>query len=87
MKVPPRSKGSLKVRAEKSYIVKEVVLPVQSFIHTAGISGYVLVITSVIAILWANSSYSEYYFSLLEAKFSMSISTLIDAYLECLIDI
>lgn len=77
MKVPPRSKGKLKVRSEKSYIIKEVVLPVQSFMYTAGISGMVLVCASIIAVLWANSQYSSYYFDLLESTLSVSVGSTI----------
>lgn len=61
MAVPPRSRGVMKVRAERSYIVREVVLPAQSFLHTPKISGMLLLLASVAAMVWANSPWASSY--------------------------
>lgn len=61
MAVPPRSRGVIKVRAERSSIVREVVLPAQSFLHTPKISGMLLLLAGVTAMLWANSPWASSY--------------------------
>lgn len=55
MDIPSRSRGSLKVRAERSYIAKQILLSAQAFIHTEVTSDIVLLIAAVVAIIWANS--------------------------------
>jgi NhaA family Na+:H+ antiporter len=49
------------------------VLPVQAFIHTAGLSGYVLVAAAAIAILWANSPWAGSYTKLQHAMITLDL--------------
>ncbi len=71
--IPARSRGSLKVRAGKSYVVRELVLPVQAFIYTEGVSGIVLFAASLVALIWANSPWSDSYFQLWETYLSIDL--------------
>jgi NhaA family Na+:H+ antiporter len=59
--VPPRSRGALQARAERSYVVRGFLLPVQKVIHTEQTSGIVLLGAAVLAIVWANSPWSATY--------------------------
>ena len=61
MKVPPRSLGSAQARARTSYATRRIVLPAQEFFHTETSSGVVLLGAAVVALLWANSSWSASY--------------------------
>jgi len=71
--IPARSRGSLKVRAGKSYVVRELVLPVQAFIYTEGLSGIVLFAATVVALIWANSPWSDSYFQLWKTYLSIDL--------------
>jgi hypothetical protein len=42
MSIPPRSRGSMWVWAERSHIIRQVLRPAQAFIHTQVVSGAVL---------------------------------------------
>ena len=44
-----------------SLIARAVQLPVQEFIHTQGVSSAVLLLAAVVALLWANSPWSDAY--------------------------
>ncbi|MFZ0663891.1 MAG: Na+/H+ antiporter NhaA [Acidobacteriaceae bacterium] len=44
-----------------SLITRAVQLPVQEFIHTQGVSSAVLLLAAVVALVWANSPWSESY--------------------------
>ena len=61
MTVPPRSRGSARVRAEHSYFVRRLLLPAQSFIHAQAVSGIVLLATAIAAVVWANFPGSDSY--------------------------
>jgi NhaA family Na+:H+ antiporter len=61
MGIPPRSRGVALTRARRSFVIRQVVLPVQSFIRTAGRSSIVLLAAALAALLWANSPWGESY--------------------------
>jgi len=61
MSVPPRSRGSARVRAEHSYFVRRLLLPAQTFIHAQAVSGIVLLAAALAAIVWANYPWSDSY--------------------------
>jgi NhaA family Na+:H+ antiporter len=61
MGIPPRSRGVALTRARRSFVIRQVVLPVQSFIRTAGQSSIVLLAAALAALLWANSPWGEGY--------------------------
>jgi len=44
-----------------SLIARAVQLPVQEFIHTQGVSSAVLLLAAVVALVWANSPWSDAY--------------------------
>lgn len=71
--IPARSRGSLKARAGKSYVIRELVLPVQAFIYTEGLSGIVLFVATLIALVWANSPWSDSYFELWKTYLSIDL--------------
>lgn len=73
MHVPPRSRGAARLKAERSFAVRTVVLPAQRFIHTAGLSGFVLVAAALVAIVWANSPWAESYHHLQHAKLTLDL--------------
>jgi NhaA family Na+:H+ antiporter len=50
--------------AERSFIVRQVLLPAQAFIHTQVVSGAVLLAAALAAIVWVNSPWEESYFDL-----------------------
>ncbi len=74
MTIPPRSRGSLRVQAERSYIARQVLLPAQAFIHTQAVSGAVLLVATVAAMVWANSPWDESYFDLWERTITLDVS-------------
>lgn len=74
MTIPPRSRGSLRVQAERSYIARQVLLPAQAFIHTQALSGAVLLVATLAAMVWANSPWDESYFDLWERTITVDVS-------------
>ncbi len=71
--VSPRSRASLKLKAEHSRLIRQVLLPAQHYIHTEGLGGIVLFAGAVAALVWANSPWSESYFSLLHTRIGIQI--------------
>jgi NhaA family Na+:H+ antiporter len=61
MVVPARTLGALKLEVRESLIARTVQLPVQTFIHTQGVSSAFLLVAAVIALIWANSPWSAAY--------------------------
>lgn len=61
MHVPPRSRGTAEVRAERSYIARKVILPVQAQIHSEEAGGVMLLLGTVIGLAWANSPWLHTY--------------------------
>ena len=64
--IPPRSRGTLRAQADRSYVSRAILLPVQKYIHTESIGGIVLLIATVVALGWANSPWREEYHHILE---------------------
>lgn len=73
MNIPPRSRGELKVRADSSYLARRVYLPAQDFIHTEEISGIILFIAAVVAVVWSNSPWAELYFRFWETVLTIGV--------------
>lgn len=61
MAVPERTLGALKLHMRESLVARTLQLPVQEFIHTQGVSSAFLLIAAVVALAWANSSWSDSY--------------------------
>jgi Na+:H+ antiporter, NhaA family len=61
MSVPSRSRGIRHVRAKRSAVSRQVLLPAQSIIHNEVVSGVTLLLAAVAALVWANSPWSEGY--------------------------
>lgn len=61
MPIPPRSRGTVSARAERSGLTRRVTRHVQSFIYTESWSGVVLFAATLAAIIWANSPVKEAY--------------------------
>ena len=71
MSIPPRSRGEAKVRASRSFVSREVVLPAQLYIHNEVIGGSILCVAAVVALAWANSIWAESYFSFFHETISI----------------
>lgn len=54
--------------------IERMLQPFQEFMHNAASGGILLIICTVIALVWANSPFSEYYFNLWHTYLSISIS-------------
>jgi NhaA family Na+:H+ antiporter len=76
MNVPPRSRGSAAFQAQRSFAARQVLLPAQPFIHTAGGSSLFLLGAAVAALVWANSPWSQSYFDLWETVISVDLGFL-----------
>ncbi|MGH7230872.1 MAG: Na+/H+ antiporter NhaA, partial [Nitrospiraceae bacterium] len=61
MAIPPRSRGSTNVRAKRSPISRELLLPAQYYIHNEVVGGVALFIAALAALAWANSPWNESY--------------------------
>ena len=59
MKVPPRSRGTAQVRAQRSVVSRRWVLPSQAFLHAEAPGGLILLAASVVAMILANSPMAE----------------------------
>ncbi len=72
--IPPRSVGTLRAQAESSYIARVIRLPVQRYIHTESIGGVVLLAATVVALVWANSPWYEYYSAFLKTYLIIDVA-------------
>ena len=72
MGIPPRTLGALQVKLRESLVTRALVLPVQQFIHTQGMSSIFLLAAAVIALAWANSPWKESYHHVWEMELSLS---------------
>ena len=61
MRIPPRSHGSRRVRAERSSVTRQLLLPLQEYIHNEIVGSAILLGVSLLALLWANSSWNAAY--------------------------
>jgi len=71
MSVPYRSRGA--VGAQSTFIARQVLLPVQQFIYTAGRYSAVLMVATVAALAWANSPWKDTYFHFWETKVTVDL--------------
>lgn len=72
--IPPRSVGTLRAQAESSYITRVIRLPVQRYIHTESIGGVVLLAATLVALVWANSPWYEYYNTFLKTHLVIDVA-------------
>ncbi len=61
------------VRAEGSSLNRQVLLPAERFIHSETISGALLLVCAIAALVWANSAWSQSYFALRDTPVSLQI--------------
>ena len=71
--VPPRSRGTLRAQAERSYVTRSILLPVQHYLHTESIGGIVLLVATVVALAWSNSPWSANYHHILETHLKLDV--------------
>ena len=72
--VPPRSRGTLRAQADRSYVSRAIILPVQKYMYTESIGGIVLLIATVVALGWANSPWREEYHHILEIHLHIDVT-------------
>ncbi len=72
MGIPPRTFGALQVKLRESLVTRALVLPIQQFIHTQGISSIFLLAAAVIALIWANSPWHDSYHHVWEMELTLS---------------
>ena len=72
--VPPRSRGTLRAQADRSYVSRTIILPVQHFIHTESIGGIVLLGATLTALGWANSPWANDYHHMLETHLTLDVA-------------
>ncbi len=70
---PARTRGMREVRALGSRLNRQVLLPAERFIYSETISGALLLACAVVALLWANSPWSQSYFALRDIPVSFQI--------------
>ncbi len=73
MHVPPRSYGSAKALARRSFVARRLVLPTQAFFHTEGPGGVLLLISSLVALGLANSPWGEPFSRLMETHLAVEV--------------
>ncbi|MEX1194191.1 MAG: Na+/H+ antiporter NhaA [Dehalococcoidia bacterium] len=61
----------MELRSQRSYVSQRVVRPLQGFIHTEVLSGGVLLLAAIAALVWANSPWDEEYFDLFATVLSI----------------
>src|SRR5215472_8737108 len=72
MAIPHRTYGAMQMGLRESLITRTLVMPIQEFIHIQGISSIVLLAAAVVALIWANSPWSESYHHVWEMQLSLS---------------
>jgi Na+:H+ antiporter, NhaA family len=73
MHVPPRSYGSAKALARRSFVARRLVLPAQRFFHTEGPGGVLLLVSSMVALALANSPWGRPFSHFLETHLAIEI--------------
>ena len=88
MHVPPRSYGSAKVLARRSFVARRIVLPTQGFFHTEGPGGVLLLVSSMVALALANSTWGVGLTAILGTHYLVELGsyTLLGGDLRSLID-
>ena len=71
---PTRSGGNLRALAESLYAARRFRLPVQQYIHTESTGGLILLVATIIALIWANSPWSDLYHDILETHLSFDLA-------------
>jgi len=59
--IPPRSQGSARVRARRSFVARRLVLPTQAFFHTEGPGGVLLLVAALASLVLANSAWRHWF--------------------------
>lgn len=72
-RVPPRTRGLVRARAEASAISRRITLRMQDYIHAEEAAGFMLMAATAAALLWANSPWSAAYRALIETKLSLDL--------------
>lgn len=72
---PPRTRGMRQIRAKGSHLDRQVLLPAERFIYSETISGALLLICAIVALVWANSPLSQSYFALRGMPVTFQIGT------------
>ena len=72
-RIPARSHGARKLRAERSYLARQAVLPIEKFIHSETTGALVLFAAAVTALIWANSPWAGSYFAIWKQQLGFSI--------------
>jgi len=67
------------IRAEGSRLNRQVLLPIERYIHSEAISGGLLLVGAIAALGWANSTWSASYFALRELPLSIQIGAFASA--------
>ncbi len=62
----------IQILKQKTMIKKVLLTPFQKFVKIESFSGILLMITTLIALLWANSSYGDSYVSIWQYKIGFS---------------
>ncbi|MFT5470964.1 MAG: NhaA family Na+:H+ antiporter [Verrucomicrobiales bacterium] len=70
---PARTRGIQEIRAEDSHLDRQVLLPAERFIYNEAISGGLLIVCAIVALVWANSPWSHAYFALRDTPVSIRI--------------
>ncbi len=63
-RVPPRTRGMRRLRAEASVLSRTAWLPAQEVLYSETAGGATLMLATVAALVWANSPWSQSYFDL-----------------------
>ena len=71
--VPPRSRGTLRAQADRSYVSRTFLLPVQHYLHTESIGGIVLLAATLVALVWENSPLDTHYHDILETHLRLNV--------------
>jgi NhaA family Na+:H+ antiporter len=61
------------IRAESSPLNRQLLLPVERFIYSETISGALLLVCAIVALVWANSPWSQSYFALRDIPVSFQV--------------
>ncbi len=56
-------------------MIKKIITPIQKFVKTESLGGILLFIMTIVALLWANSSYGDYYESIWQYKLGFRFHT------------
>jgi NhaA family Na+:H+ antiporter len=72
---PPRTHGMHQIRAEGSLLHRQVVLPAERFIYNETIGGTLLLVCAIVALVWANSPWSQAYFALRHTSVALQIGS------------